>query len=219
MHHRITVSILFHFVWVKSFCIFYCLHFASIATCVSSSKHFKWIYDLFLMLSVFSGIWPSLSRKSITGFPVRVPLQITSHLNAQVANIPTSIIKGQQGAANRYWEEVCVYANALSDREATESLTPSINNEIPWQEHIEHDPNNAAPSKQWGLTAGSASASPIQRVGEEQSVWMDLFVYWCLCFVFVSQQWSCLACLQTCWYMSAYKPAGKAKTQGGAMPA
>lgn len=141
----------------------------------------------------------------------RVSPQLPSHLNAQVANISASIIQGQQGGANRYWEEVCVYANALSDREATESLTPSINNEIASQKRIEHDPNNAAPGQQWALAGGRAGAAPV-FLG---SVWMALFVYWCLCFVFVSQQWPWLACLQTCSYTSAYKPAGKAKTRGG----
>lgn len=59
---------------------------------------------------------------------------------------------------------------------------------------------------EWVLWNWAACAHSVLR---ERRVWMDLFVYWCLCFVFVSQQWPCLACLQTCLYTRCDKPAGK----------
>lgn len=59
---------------------------------------------------------------------------------------------------------------------------------------------------EWVLGNRAACA---RGVLSERRVWMDLFVYWCLCFVFVSQQWPCLACLQTRSYTRCDKPAGK----------
>lgn len=172
-----------------------------------------WCQTWSLILRLFSSVWLRLVQNLKKKKKKRIICLITSekcyffcsphmhtHLSGRVTNIYTSIIEGQQCVTNRYWEGVCVYANALSDREAGDSLTPSINNETRLQKCTAYEPNNAAPEScqqaEWVLWNRPQCACILLR--RKWCVWVDLFVYWCLCFVFVSQQWSCLACLQTC---------------------
>lgn len=100
-----------------------------------------------------------------------------THLSGRVTNIYTSIIEGQQCVTNRYWEGVCVYANALSDREAGDSLTPSINNETRLQKCTAYEPNNAAPAScQQAWVSALKSASVCMHSSSEEVMCVSGFI-------------------------------------------
>lgn len=100
----------------------------------------------------------------------------------------------QRGRPATLWHHLLIMRQDQRNALATKQTMQLPANKGPWQR------------AEWVLWNQAACAHSVSR---ERSVWMDLFVYWCLCFVFVSQQWPCLACLQTCSYTRCDKPAGK----------
>lgn len=92
------------------------------------------------------------------------------------------------------WHHLLIMRRDRRNALGTNQTMPLLANNGIWQQ------------AEWVLSNWAACACSVWR---EWGVWMDLFVYWCLCFVFVSQQWSCLDCLQTCFYTSSDKPAGQ----------
>lgn len=151
-----------------------------------------WCQTLSLILRLFSSVWLRLVQNFKKKRKKRIICLITSekcyffcgphmhthtHLSGRVTNIYTSIIEGQQCVTNRYWEGVCVYANALSDREAGDSLTPSINNETRLQKCTAYEPNNAAPAScQQAWVSALESASVCMHSSSEEVMCVSGFI-------------------------------------------